>query len=191
MTHDPRNEAQQLLEEAMATDARGDADRAAELLRRSIALQPVNPFAHYLLGADCAERGVNGDAVLHLTTAVEQAPRLWEARLQLALLWLTQDNLRTAASVAGPLQELPDTTAMHHFGAALSLAANGQAGLACAALRQGLAIGCDNAPLMADMRTLLQRLEQSQPGRDQEADLQTMQIGLAINAYSGGGQTDR
>ena len=191
MTNDPRHQAQQLLEEAMAIDARGDADRAAELLHRSIALQPVNPFAHYLLGADCAERGRNGDAVLHLTTAVEQAPQLWEARLQLGLLWLTQDNLQTAADVVRPLAQLPDTTAIHHFGAALALVSGGQLGLACAALRHGLGIGCDNAPLMADMRTLLQRLEKLQPGTDGDAALQTMQLGLAINAYSDSGPTDR
>ncbi len=191
MNNDSRNEAQRLLEEAMAVDAQGDADRCAQLLRESIALQPVNPFAHYLLGADLVVRGQHGDAVLHMTTAMEQAPQLWEARLQLGLLWLTLDNLQTAATVAQPLTALPDTTAMHHFGAALSLIAAGQVGLASAALRHGLAIGSDNVPLMGDMRTLLQRLEQAQQSASQESDLQVMQLGMAISAYAGSEPTDR
>ena len=191
MTQDSQDQAARLIEQAMAADAQGDADAGVRLLRQSIALQPHNPFAHYLLGADCASRGLNGDAVLHLTTAVEQAPQLHEARLQLALLWLTLDNPRTAGDVVRPLSQLPDTMALHHFGAALALIARDEGELACAGLRQGLAIGCDNPPLMGDMRTLLQRLENA--GRDvrQDVDRQALQLGIAINAYAGGETDDR
>jgi len=191
MNHDSQNQAGRLIEEAMAADAQGDADASAGLLRQSIALQSHNPFAHYLLGADHAARGSIGDAVLHLTKAVEQAPQLHEARLQLALLWLTQDDPRTAGDVVRPLSQLPDTTAMHHFGAALALLASDEPALACAALRQGLAIGCDNPPLMGDMRTLLQRLENAGRDAHQQEDRQAMQLGIAINAYAGGETDDR
>ncbi len=191
MTHDSQDPAIRLIEEAMAADAQGDADASARLLRESIALQRVNPFAHYLLGADHASRGEIGDAVLHLTTAVDQAPQLHEARLQLALLWLTQDNLRTAGEVARPLAQLPDTSTMHHFGAALAGLADQDTPRAAAALRQGLAIGCDNVPLMGDMRTLLQRLEDADRDARQDEDRQAMQLGVAINAYAAGETGDR
>jgi tetratricopeptide (TPR) repeat protein len=180
-------EAQDLLRAAMAAEAAGDADQATLLLRQSVAQQPVNPVAHYLLGVDCAQRGQHGDAVLHLTLTVEQAPDLWEARLQLGLLWLLLGNPGSASAALQPLvNTLPDAAALHHFGAALLAMAADRTEDACAALQRGLQIGCDNAPLMADMRRLLQQLS-SASGPASEADRIALQHGIAISAYAGGG----
>jgi len=182
-TDDVPDDADALVAAALAADAQGDGERSNALLHRSLALRHFNPHAHYLLGTAFAAEGRSGDAVLHMTTAVEQAPQLAEARLQLGLLWLTLDNPATAAGVLRPLLELPAQGALHHFGAALVFVAENRVADACDALRQGLAIGCANAPLMGDMRTLLGRLEQG--AADADAELRAMQHGMAISAYGG------
>lgn len=180
-------DADALVLAALAADAQGDSERSTTLLQRSLALRHFNPHAHYLLGTAFAEAGRNGDAVLHMTTAVEQAPQLAEARLQLGLLWLTLDNPATAVAVLSPLTTLPADSALHQFGAALVCVGEGRVEAACAALRAGLAIGCGNAPLMGDMRVLLERLEQNSAGdATAQAELRTLQHGMAISAYSGG-----
>jgi tetratricopeptide (TPR) repeat protein len=184
-------DARALLVAAIAADAEGNADRFLELLRRSVAAEHLNPNAHYLLGAEYAERGAHGDAVLHLTTAVEQAPQLHEARLQLGLLWLTLDNYATASAVLQPLRALPEEQVLHHFGNALCELAEGRVVECCAAVRRGLEIGSPNVPLLADMGRLLQRLELGNASADAEEALRSVQHGMAISAYSGGDPADR
>src|SRR2546427_2713661 len=69
-----------LLQDAVVASRVGDGDRALALLRSCVAQQHFNPTAHYLLGAEQAQRQAYGDAVVHMTTAIEQAPTLWVAR---------------------------------------------------------------------------------------------------------------
>jgi Flp pilus assembly protein TadD len=184
------DDAHGLLLAALAADAEGDADRSLALLRQSVEAQPVNPYAHHLIGAELAARGAHGDAVLHLTTAIEQGPQMHEARLQLGLLWLTLGNLATASTVLQPLLALPADNGLHHFGLALCELAAGDPVAARASLRRGLEAGTANAPLMGDMTMLLRRLEQEVPGADTEEALRSVQHGMAISAYAGG-TTDR
>src|SRR5437762_1791100 len=85
-----------LLAQALAAVQAGDADAAFALLQRSLATPRPSALAHHLAGAEYAQRGDIGNAVLHLTHALEAMPSLHVARLQLALLWLTQDSPASA-----------------------------------------------------------------------------------------------
>jgi tetratricopeptide (TPR) repeat protein len=149
-------------------------------------------MAHYLLGAESAQRQRYGDAVLHMTAAVEQAPQLWVARLQLGLLWLTLANPGAARAQLQPLLELPPTDALRLFGEGLlALAADDLAG-ALRSLSAGLQAGVANPALMADMQRLLDATEAqlrggaaaTVPGVGNEA---AVSHGMAISAYTGGG----
>lgn len=183
MTQDSLIEADRLVEAAVAAGTRGDETAVDELLRRSLELAPRHPLAHYLLGAACAQRGDNGQALLHLTTAVEGAPGLPEARLQLGLLWLTTGHAQTASEVLAPLSALAGDQAVGRFGAALAALAHGAIDPAREALRQGLAQPCANAALVADMRALLQRLDTAAAEPANDADRQALQHGMAVSAY--------
>lgn len=181
-----------MLQAAIAAGRAGDADGALAMLQQSLALQHANPYGHYLLGAQYAQRERYGDAVLHLSTAVEQMPGLAEARLQLGLLWLTLRNPASAISQLQPLLQLPEDVAMHHCGQGLIPLAGDELAAAHVALSRGIAIGCDNAALIEDMRKLLRGIEAAQPAATVAASLSTrpellasVQHDLAISAYKG------
>ena len=190
-------DAQALLQAAIEANQRGDADRALGLLQQSVAAQHLNPIAHYLLGTEYAQAQRYGDAVLHMTTAVEQAPELWTARLQLGLLWLTLANPATAVAQLQPLAGLPDTDALHHFGLGLVHLAGDDLPAARAALARGLEIGGDNVPLQGDMRMLIERIDAAAASVPQQAPaaapesaldpatLASMQRDIAMSAYAG------
>ena len=200
MNLDTRSEADRLVAAALAADAQGDASAFVDLLRRCLALDPLHVQAHYLLGADCAQDGRNGDAILHLSTAVEHAPGLAPARLQLGLLWLSTGNPRTAQQVLAPLAALPDDDVVGRFGVALSALAGNDIAAARAALHEALALPCDHPAMLADIRTVLARLEPVgeeesarnpgpgtgavQAGADPDAERQALQLGLALSAYA-------
>jgi tetratricopeptide (TPR) repeat protein len=153
--------AEHLLQEARNASQRGAVDEALRLYGASIAVRHFNPVAHYLLGAEYAELGRTGDAIVHMTKAVEQAPELGAARLQLGLLWLLAGSPQAATAQLGPLRELPADDALRRFGEAIVLLAQSDLDGASRRLRDGLALKCDNAALVDDMARLLQRLQQT------------------------------
>lgn len=183
-------QAQALHDAAMRASRAGDGEQALSLLRSCIAQDHLNPTAHYLLGAEYAQGQRYGDAVVHLTTAVEQAPSLWTARLQLGLLWLSLSNPTAAMAALQPLNDLPETDALHHFGHALTALCRDDLALASSMLQAGLQIGADNAPLLADMQRLLDATlsrmrEAVRPPSSEIDEAQQVSHGLAISAYTG------
>jgi tetratricopeptide (TPR) repeat protein len=184
-------QAQALLEAATRASQGGDGEQALLLLRRCVEQNHVNPAAHYLLGAEYAQGQRYGDAVVHLTTAVEQAPSLWIARLQLGLLWLTLSNPTAAITALHPLHDLPETDALHHFGRALTALCGDDLPSASSLLQAGLQVGSDNAPLLADMQRLLDatlsRMRESVESPSPVDDGRQVSHDLAISAYSGRG----
>lgn len=184
-------QTQSLLEAAVRASRMGDGEQALSLLRSCIARNPTNPTAHYLLGAEYAQSERYGDAVVHLTTAVEQAPSLWMARLQLGLLWLTLSNPTAAMTALQPLNDLPETDALHYFGRALGALCADDLPVAASLLQTGLQVGGDNAPLLADMQHLLEatlsRIRESAQSPSAIDEAQQVSHDLAVSAYSGRG----
>lgn len=186
----PSSKASELLEAAVQAAQAGEAERSFELLQRSVAASHLNPAAHYLLGADYAQRQRYGDAVLHMTTAVEQAPELGVARVQLGLLWLTLKNPNASRDVLQPLLQLPSPDALRFFGEGLlALAADDLQG-AAGRLAAGLEIGIANLPLMEDMRRLLDAIRVQQTGGATSTAEPVVSHGMAISAYTGGSDRD-
>jgi len=184
-------QTQALLDAAVRASQAGDGEQARALLQSCITQNPVNPAAHYLLGAEFAQDQRYGDAVVHFTTAVEQSPSLWIARLQLGLLWLSLSNPTAAAMALQPLNELPETDALHHFGRALTALCSGDLPGASSMLQTGLQLGADNAPLLADMRRLLDatmsRMREAAESPSATGDARQVSHDLAISAYTGQG----
>jgi len=144
-------------------------------------MDPLSQSAsRYLLGAECAQRGEYGDAVLHMTTALEQNPALHVARLQLGLLWLTLGNAAAATATLQPLENLPDGDATRQFGEGLLGLCRDDLGAAAARLRAGISTGSDNAALVADMQRLLDAIEP----RLQPAPAQAVSHEAAISVYT-------
>jgi|GEM_PF-1343433 len=175
-------QSRELLSQALAAEQAGDADAAFELLQRSLATPRPGALAHHLAGAEYAQRGDMGNAVLHFTRALEAVPGLHVARLQLALLWLTQESPASALAVLQPLLATPDDTGIGHFARALEALARDNVPVAIASLDSGIAAGSDNAALLEDMRRLRARLAATLAAVD--ADLATMRHGLAMGAYA-------
>ncbi|MBW8760152.1 MAG: hypothetical protein JF586_21375 [Burkholderiales bacterium] len=174
-----------LLAQAMAAERSGDADAAFALLQRSLATPRPSALAHHLAGAEHAQRGDMGNAVLHFTRALDAMPGLHVARLQLALLWLTQGSSASAAATLQPLLAASDPTSIGRFACALDAMTRDDAAAAIVALDSGIAAGSDNAALLEDMRTLRTRLAAALAGSD--ADLATMRHDLAMDAYASSG----
>ena len=87
-------------------------ERCEKLSSRSAPLGADRPGG---TGAEHAQARQYGDAVLHLSLAVEQAPQLAPARLQLGLLWLTLKAPGHSASILAPLLSAPETDPLRHF----------------------------------------------------------------------------
>jgi predicted Zn-dependent protease len=180
-------ESRTLLAQALAAEQAGDADAAFALLQRSLATPRPGALAHHLAGAEYAQRGDIGNAVLHFTRALDTMPGLHVARLQLALLWLTQGSPASAAATLQPLLAAADPTSIGHFARALDALARDDARAAIASLDDGIAAGNENAALVGDMRALRTRLASALAGA--EADLASMRHGLAMGAYASSGDS--
>lgn len=75
------------------TDLLGEAE---EELRRSLALEPINPEAHVILGAIAGKAGRIEDAEFHFKEAIAQNPDLSESYLNLAIIDLGKGKLDEA-----------------------------------------------------------------------------------------------
>ena len=175
-------ESQTLLAQALAAEQAGDADAAFSLLQHSLATPRPSALAYHLAGAEYAQRGDIANAVLQLERALELAPEQHVARLQLALLWLTQHSPASAAITLQPLLAAPDSTAIGHFARALEAMSRDDALAAISCLDSGIDAGDPNVALLSDMRALRMRLVAALAATD--ADLATVRHGLAVGAYA-------
>lgn len=187
---DENSEARELLQKGIEASASSRSDDAITIWSSAIQKWPVFPQAHYLLAAELAHVQRYSEAVVQFTLAVEQAPELLPARVQLALLWLTLQSASQCEAVARPLLELPTDNAYHHIGAALTAVSRGDQPAAVEALRTVDTLPLDNAPLAADMKLLLNALlaqSASQPTAAASATESAREVDhlAAISLYSG------
>lgn len=183
---DDQDPAQVLLRRGIDASRQGRSDEAVAAWSEAVRVRAVHPQAHYLLGAELAHLQRYGDAVVHLTLAVDQAPELLPARVQLALLWLTLQSAAQAESAARPLLDLPADSGYHQVGRALTSLCQGNQGLAIESLRAVQSLGLDNAPLAADMDLLLKALvEQSGASSSARSGSGEVDHEVAISVYSG------
>ena len=89
---------QQLFQEAVAAQQRGDDASAVEKYRALLALQPDVPEVMANLGAALSHMGRYEDAIAEYHAALEKRPGDPGLRLNLALAWLKKGDLESAAS---------------------------------------------------------------------------------------------
>jgi len=175
--------ANDLLRQGVEASQLGRSDDAVRHWSGAIAAMPRFPEAHYLLGAEYAHVGRYAEAAVELTLAVDQAPDLLAARVQLALLWLTLQAPSQTELIAKPLLDLSPDTAYHHFGAGLVALCRGDHAAAVQALRTAQSRPIDNAPLAADMAMLLKALTEQLPAAS-PSGASDIDHQAAISAYT-------
>lgn len=140
---------------ALNASAENDDATAIAYLKEAASRPDSDGIAHYLLGAHYAQIKMYDRAVGAMESALALDPGLTIARFQLGLLWLTSGVADKALTVLEPLQELPETDAIHHFGQGLCHLAQDQLADAIKALAKGIELNVNNAPLNGDMQTMI------------------------------------
>ena len=156
--------AQALLDQALQASRTGDASRAIELFQAAANAAPANAMPRYLLGTELAAAGNMQQAEAALAQAVLLDPALHMARFQLGLLQFTERRVAVAMMTWQPLYQLPATAPLQRFVTGLAALARDDFDEARARLLEGIAANTENAPLNADMRMVLARIDAVQQG---------------------------
>ena len=133
-----------------------DNDLAA--LRRAVLDDPRNGERRYLLGAELAQRRDYEGAVLEMSAALALNPLMHVARLQLGLLHLTMAQPHHAVAVLGPLEELPDGSALKHFKRGLEALISDDFAACLGSLERGIEANRENAALNRDMQLIVEKV---------------------------------
>ena len=133
-----------------------DNDLAA--LRRAVLDDPRNGERRYLLGAELAQRRDYEGAVLEMSAALALNPLMHVARLQLGLLHLTMAQPHHAVAVLGPLEELPDDSALKHFKRGLEALISDDFAACLGSLERGIQANRENAALNRDMQLIVEKV---------------------------------
>lgn len=151
----PSNDAVDLLHQALDAIDLGQSTEAMYLLKHLLLIKPGSAEAHYLLGTEQAKSGMTGRAVASLRTALAFDPQLDAARFRLGVLLLADGQLADAKDMWQPLNTRHPDDPFYLFKTGLLLIAEGQAEQGIHHLQRGLAQSHINAPLNADMTTVI------------------------------------
>lgn len=176
----------------LALNASGNGDSASTIayLKEAVARSDASAHAHYLLGAEYAQIKLYPRAIDEMEAALAIDPGLAAARLQLAMLWLGQNDGARAAVVLAPLQQLGEDEALRHFGLGLELLIAGDNSGAVASLERGIALNVAIPPLNGDMQRIIAEVQAlgavGEGGAETAADAGGQHI--LLSAYSGNQQ---
>ncbi|WP_212749180.1 hypothetical protein, partial [Chitinivorax sp. B] len=161
--------ADELMHLAIEASGRERYDLAIGYLKQAYAKASAEPDETlpraeipFLLGAQYAQIKMFEDAKRWMREAVSLNPQFDIAVFQLGLLELLGGELAAGEQTWSGLDFLPAGHALLHFRAGLLALAREQYPLALTELRQGLAVGLANAPLMAEMQRILSNVEAQQ-----------------------------
>ena len=130
-------------------------------LKESLALEPRNPKAVYLLAIQHAEIGLIERGIAGLTQALALDPKLEIARLQLGLLMLDRGRTVEAREQFSMPQASADE-ALRTFAEGMVLAIDGKLTPASEKMKTGLGMQTANGALRPLMQEVLTRLEKMQ-----------------------------
>jgi len=149
-----------------------DEDEAAGLaaLTQRLVEFPADPRLHFLVGSLRAGAKDYEGARIAMRRAIEIAPGYALARFQLAMLLMTSGEFPAALEVLHPLIAAAPASYLEWFAAGADHFMRDDFESAASALRQGLALNTENAPLNHDMALLLARIEAAEATPDQPAD---------------------
>lgn len=150
-------DAAEYLHLAIHASAKGDHHAALTYLKETLAQEPQNAKAIYLLAAEHAELGLFDRAVTGMEAALALDGGIEMARFQLGLLLLQRNELDRAKTHLEILTKSTDLGLRAFAEAMLALAAD-QVATAQEKLALGLARSDNNPALKADMQRMLDRL---------------------------------
>jgi tetratricopeptide (TPR) repeat protein len=159
-THTQHLDSEELFHLAMAAGLEGQHEKAISLLKQAWAQDPRDPMILYCLGAEHAQIGMHERAMAEMERAIEMAPALDTARIQLALLCFAHALLERGEACLQPLLERQEADCMGHF--ARGLVALGHDDLlGCRqAVERGITLNVTNAALNDDMVRLLEAIHE-------------------------------
>ncbi|UTY59316.1 MULTISPECIES: lipopolysaccharide assembly protein LapB [unclassified Massilia] len=180
----------ELFQLALNASANGDSASTIAYLKEAVARSDASAHAHYLLGAEYAQIKLYTRAIDEMEAALAIDPGLAAARLQLAMLWLGQNDGARAAVVLGPLQALGEDEALRHFGQGLELLIGGDNAGAIASLERGIALNVAIPPLNGDMQRIIAEVQAlSQAPQEGAAAADEGGQHILLSAYSGNQQS--
>ncbi|NVE01849.1 lipopolysaccharide assembly protein LapB [Massilia sp. BJB1822] len=149
----------ELFQLALNASSGGDSASTIAYLKEAVSRSDASANAHYLLGAEYAQIKLYARAIDEMEAALALDPALGTARLQLAMLWLGQNENERAAATLRPLEELGEQEALHHFGAGLLRLIGGDSAGAIASLERGIGLNLAVPPLNGDMQRIIAQVQ--------------------------------
>lgn len=147
-------DAEELLHLGLHATRNNDPEAALGYLKQSLAMEPDNAQAVYLLAANYAQIGLYDRARELFERTLELAPREYTAAFQLGLLHMTGGDLDAARETWARLDELDEENALHRYKSALLALGVDDFPGAVALFDAGLRAGDGNAALNADMQRI-------------------------------------
>jgi tetratricopeptide (TPR) repeat protein len=132
-----------------------------EEMEAAIAINPANAQLRYVFGAELAQRQEYTRAAIEFSTALQLAPSLHTARLQLGLLQLSMGQPQLTVETLAPLESIPsDHFFLTLFGRGLTSLAQDDLPQCRVWLQQGIEVNTVNAALNTDMMLIVKDIDQ-------------------------------
>jgi tetratricopeptide (TPR) repeat protein len=129
-------------------------------LEEAVGADPHNAELRHLLAAEYAQAGCYDAAKAEFFHTLALNPQANVARFQLGLLLLTLGDSGGAIRIWQPLEALGDDASLWYFKHGLEALIRGEMPLCRRILMQGIAKDMTDSPLNADMRLIIERIEQ-------------------------------
>lgn len=105
----------ELFQLALNAAAGDDHGAAIAYLKAAAGRETATAATHYLLGAEYAQVGMFDRAAAAMAVAIGIDPALWTARIQLAMLYLSDGLMEKAVAVLQPLRRADAAAAWHAY----------------------------------------------------------------------------
>lgn len=151
-------DAEELLHLAIDATGEGRHEVAVSCLKQALEMTPDDARVIYLLAAEHAQLRMFDRAMQGMARALELAPELAIARLQLGLLYLSFDRIDETVAVWQALDELADNEPLKLFKQGLSALIREDYDSCERSLRSGIELNRSNPALNTDMQRILNEM---------------------------------
>jgi len=156
-------DSEELLHLALRESENDQHEKAIELLKRALEIDPKNANIFYMLGAEHAQIGLYDRAAEEMQKAVALDPQLHTAHFQLGLLHLTSGRVSEAEIAWSPLDKLGERHPFYLFKTGMLKLANDDFHESCELIMKGMSLNDFNQPLNNDMQKVLDQIYSMHP----------------------------
>ncbi|MDO9217955.1 MAG: hypothetical protein Q7U14_11830 [Lacisediminimonas sp.] len=156
----------ELLKMALHAIRAGRHEQAIDLLTRACEASPYNGELLYLLAAEYAQIGLTMCACELMARAIELAPDLHIARLQLGMLHLSAGNAALGIKVISPLMTLLQDDWLGYFARGLVYLCQDEFAECRQMLERGISLNNANPALNSDMEKILASIASGDGGSE-------------------------